>query len=385
MGLIQTIFAEVWSLFVAMAPFLLLGFAVAGVADTLVPARWIERHLSGGGLGPIVRGVIVGIPLPICSCGVIPLAAKLRQQGASPGATAAFTATTPQTGVDSIAATFSLLGGAFTAVRVAANFVGGIFAGLLVDYLTRGGKGAPSVTSATTDDNDCCGTERSDEEDSRGEGSGTGCCGGATDAETAPEASAPEPGCCSTGQESAAAKGWAAKARAALVDGFVTLPRSLGRWIVLGVVLGGLLSALVPASSLSGLMGSPVWVYLAVTALSVPLYVCATGSIPMAFALVHAGLSPGVAMVFLIAGPATNTATIATLLRVLGRRGTAGYLGAIVASAWVMGAVIDVLWPTGLVVAEAAHEGHAGTPLWHHVAGVVFLAVLIPGLLPRRR
>lgn len=362
---------EAWYLAAAMAPYLLLGFLLAGGCAQLLPRDFIRRHLAGNGLKPVLKAVVLGVPLPVCSCGVIPLAASLRKQGASPGATAAFAATTPQTGVDSIAATWSLMGLPFTLARVIANVVCGVLAGALINRFGQARAGQASAEKASgnggccgsqespvpsggavtepSEESSCCGAEPPRE---------TSCCGGSE---------AKKQSCCAETPRPL----WAR----ILEEALVTLPRDLAGWILLGIALGGLIAALVPADALQGLSSNPWLAYGAITLVAVPLYVCATGSIPLAFSLLGAGLSPGAAMVFLIAGPATNTATIATLTSIIGRRETVIYLVVLVVTSWLAGALFDA-WAMTSPAGHGLH-GHASSlQWWHHASGVGLLAVL---------
>ncbi|MGF1452006.1 MAG: SO_0444 family Cu/Zn efflux transporter [Opitutales bacterium] len=393
METLQTILWEVWVLTAEMAPYLLIGFALAGLLGQLVPRDVIQRHLSGRSVGSVLKAVVFGAPLPICSCGVIPLAAGLRRQGASRGATAAFVATTPQTGVDSIAATYSLMGLPFTVARLAATVVSGLCAGTLINVFARGRRADEPMDTANskqagssgccesietlpaTQATECCGAAPPPLAESA-------CCGGA------PAAGKAEASRCG-GDDSPAAekqqscggaspkndrKSWGVLAARSAREAFIALPREIGWWIVVGIVLGGLLSALVPMNAWRAVMNYPALAYLGITLTAVPLYVCATGSIPLAFGLMHAGFSPGAALVFLIAGPATNTATIATLTKTIGKRETALYLIVLMLVAWASGAIFDLL-RQGEPVATA--EMHAMALGWgSHLAAAALVAVL---------
>ncbi len=150
MDWVLTFAAASWSVFGAMAPYLLLGFVVAGVLSVVISPEWVERHLGGRGLAQVFKASLFGVPLPLCSCGVIPVAASLRQHGASKGATTAFLLSTPQTGVDSIAVTYALLGPFLAVVRPVAALVTGVFGGGLVQAFDRDGEPAPANPAAAT-------------------------------------------------------------------------------------------------------------------------------------------------------------------------------------------------------------------------------------------
>lgn len=308
--------AAAWSLTVAMAPWLLAGFLLAGLLDVAVPRAWISRHLAPRRAGSVLKGVLVGIPLPLCSCSVIPVAASLKQAGASRGSIAAFTASTPQTGVDSIAATYSLMGLPFTVARIASDVIAGLAAGLAIHRWSDAAEQPGGGTDASCDAEGRCAEDASD----------------------------PAPA-------------WRRVLRIGLVD----LPVDLALPLVTGILLGAAFTVLLPADALQAWLPHPVVGYLAVTLLAVPVYVCATGSIPVAFGMLAAGLTPGAVLVFLVAGPATNTTTLTTLLRLIGRRATALYLLALIVAAWLVGAGVD--WIGLTLVGEAGAEAEpAGWP-----------------------
>ncbi len=322
-----------WNTFAAMAPYLLLGFLVAGVLSVFVGVRFVRRHLGGAGLASILKATVLGIPLPLCSCGVIPVAASLRRDGAGAGAVAAFLLSTPQTGVDSILVTGSFMGWLFAGFRVAGAFVSGLFGGALVEVF--GGEG-----------------------DARSHGS----CEGA---------------CCMAGGERSS------RLHRVLHHAFRTLPADLARAVIIGALVAGAVSALLPPGSLSSVFGSGLGAKLLMLAAGIPVYVCATGSVPVAAALMAKGVSAGTAFVFLASGPATNAATIGVLWRMLGARSTVAYLFAVAVAALGLGVVMDWLLPdlaafTPLSVLER------GMPWWYHLAGVALLVVFVTSGLHRR-
>ena len=296
--------AELWGVLSDMSPYLLLGFLVAGALSVLISAATVERHLGGRGLAPVIKASALGVPLPLCSCGVIPVASSLRRHGASRGATTAFLISTPQTGVDSIFVTYSLLGGVFAIFRPIAALIGGVLGGAAVSL-------------------------------------------GARDAKV-PAGEACRDACCVENGRSRVLR--------ALVYGFWTLPRDIGRALVVGLVLAALISALVPkdffAGTLGGVLGGGIAGMLLMMALGVPVYVCATASVPLAWALIEKGVSPGTALVFLMTGPATNAATIVTIGKVMGRRTAVIYLLSVAATALAAGLTLDALFRVGDLTAR---------------------------------
>jgi len=310
-------------LFRLMAPYLLLGFFLAGLLHVLVPREWVARHLGGRGLKAAVKAALVGTPLPLCSCGVIPFADLLKRQGASRAAITSFLISTPQTGVDSILASYGMLGLPVTLWKVLTALVSGILGGVLSGRLVRDtADGAPSAAPA--------GAPLS-----------------------APSAMLPA---------ERRVRSLAARARNAFSYGLGTLVQEVAGWLVVGTLIGGAIAAFVPDDFLARNFPNPYLQMVAVLVVAVPLYVCATGSVPVAAALVMKGMPLGAAIVFLIAGPATNVATLTVFTKVLGRRTVVIYLAAIVVVSFAFGALFQVAFPNAELplTAQATVDGHAG-------------------------
>jgi hypothetical protein len=323
--------------FADMAPYLLFGFLAAGLLSVLVPPERVEKHLGGRGIGPIFKASLFGVPLPLCSCSVIPVAASLRKHGASKPATVAFLTSTPQTGVDSILATYSLLGPLFAAVRPVAALVSGVVAGLAVRFFGPRGTGDDAPPPPCEDE----------------------CC-------------------------AESAFGGASRLRRVFRYGFVILPRDLAWPLLAGLAAAGVIAALVPPHLLPAWLGNRFLAMMVMMLLGIPIYVCATASVPIAAALIAKGISPGAALVFLMTGPATNAATISTLLKIVGWRNTVLYLLSIAACALAAGSALDTLGPIAGAAGPAPHA-HEGTTLPEAVCAFLLLGVLAPALLPRRR
>ena len=336
-----------------MAPYLLFGFAVAGLLYVLISKDFVHRWLGKPGLASVIKASILGVPMPLCSCSVIPVAASLRKSGATRGATASFLSSTPQTGIDSILATYALLGGFFSVVRLFVAFVCGVFTGYLIELFSKKPErvDAPVFTPISTHH----------------------------PLPLAPKTiQAVTQDCCST----VPAK---RNSIEALRYGFLTLPADLSRALMLGLILAGLFTTLIPEGLLSGAWSQGPLSFLLATLISLPLYVCATASIPMAYALMSAGLSPGATLVFLITGPATNTATIASVWQMLGRSATAIYLISLLTISWLSGwffnAAISPEQSTGMV-----HEHAAMHPkLWQHASGILLIGLLIFSVWKRKK
>jgi uncharacterized membrane protein YraQ (UPF0718 family)/copper chaperone CopZ len=304
--------AESWLIVTELAPWLFLGAAIAGVLHRFVSDGWLERQLQGR--AGVLRAVLFGVPMPLCSCGVIPAGISLKQRGASNGSAMAFMISTPQTGVDSILVSASFLGWPFALLKVVAAGLLGLVGGLL----TPKGEGPALDVAPPLDE---------------------------------------------------AERDW----RSSLDHG-IDIIRSIWGWLAFGILASAVLSTFVPAESLAGLAeASGAWAIVAVLALSVPLYVCATASVPIAAALVAGGFPPGAALVFLMAGPATNVATIGAVYRTFGGRALGVYLGTIVVGSVGLGLAFD-----GVLVDAAATAARAHTPAWWEQAfGAVLVAMML--------
>lgn len=325
----QEIFDSLLFMMAEMAPYILLGFFIAGLMHAFVPQRILARHLSSSGPGAVAKAALLGIPLPLCSCGVLPTAVALRRGGASRAATTSFLVATPQTGVDSIAATYSMLGPAFAIIRPVAALVTALGAGLTV------GAGERHDTAKQSDPR----------------------------CRTVIEEGVPE------------GSSFGRRCLDALRYGFVDLVASIGGWLIVGLIIAALITVFVPADFFAALGDRPLIAMIAVVIVAVPMYVCATGSIPIAMSLMLKGLSPGTALVLLMAGPAANFASFTLISREMGKKAAALYLASIVAGAIGFGLVIDYLLPASWFVLPHIPHGacHAHAMGWFPLlcAGIV--------------
>ena len=293
---------EVLSLINEMSPYLLLGFFFAGVMHAFIPGMVYNRYLGGKGFKSVFYGALFGVPLPLCSCGVLPTAMSLRKQGASKGATASFLISTPETGVDSIIATYSVLGLPFAVIRPVAAFCNAIMGGWLINKFGDKDEVVPVDASAKT------------------------CC-------------------CHHKQEETHHEGFLGKMREALRFGFVEMIEDIGKWLVIGLVIAGLITVFVPDEFFALFRGNTQLSMLLVLCIAIPMYICATGSIPIAVVLMMKGLTPGAALVLLMAGPACNMASILVINKTLGRKSLVFYLVSIITMAILWGHVVDYLLP----------------------------------------
>jgi len=345
---ITTWWAGVWQLLVESAPWLLAGFAFAGVVYVLLPLERLTKHLGRPGLASVIKAAVVGVPLPLCSCSVIPAASSIRRQGASKGAFLSFVISTPETGVDSIAVSYALLGPLLAVVRPIAAAITAIAAGLLADAAA-----ADAAPSGDADD-PACGHRVSVKPAAT-----VACCGDAC-------------GCQSVAKPSGG--GW----MTALRYGFIEMFADLAPWLVTGFALAGLASALVPDGFIEQHVGTGLGAMLLMLMVGMPMYVCATSSTPIAAALIAKGLSPGAALVFLLVGPATNIATMVIVAREAGKRGVLIYLATIAVVAVGIGLLLDAF--NGISVSAAASttlDPEACTHGMTATASAVLLVLLI--------
>ena len=297
---LQSFFTSLLNVVCEMAPYLLLGFLIAGVLHVFVPQKFYANDLSRTNKLSVLWAALLGVPLPLCSCGVIPTAIGLRNEKASKGAIASFLIATPQTGIDSILATFSLMGLGFAIIRPVAALVTGVCGGLLVNRLVRDNENA--------NENENC--------------------------QLSNDHVLP-------------------KYLRVLKYAYYDMIRDIGLRLLIGLVVAALIQVAVPDEFFLSFGSQPLVQMLVILAIAVPMYICSTGSIPVAAALMMKGLSPGAALVMLMAGPAVNLASILVVHKAMGRRFTWIYLMTIVVFAVLFGLLLNA---TGLVFSVATQD-----------------------------
>jgi len=340
------ILSAAWLVLCASAPYVLFGMLMAGLLKALIPDAFVSRHLGGNSVSAVVKASLLGVPLPLCSCGVVPVAAGLHKQGAGRGPTTAFLISTPETGVDSIAITWALLDPVMTVIRPLAAFITATSAGLLVNLL-------PAKA-------------------------------------TAPE-SAPEmcPSCCAA-QNSAPDDSQKIPLRRALPDGvryaFGPLLKDIGPYLLAGIAIAGLITWLIPDGFIEQHLGSGFTPMLIMLAAGIPIYVCASASTPIVAALALKGLSPGAALVFLMVGPATNAAVITVVAGMLGKQVAVVYVTVIALCALVLGMAVNALygWLAIDISSWATGAQHSEDSLLPVLAAVVLLGLILRAVLRRR-
>ncbi len=361
---ITLFFEALWQLSIAMAPYILFGLLFAGVLHELVPDSIVTKHLGKDNISSVVKSTVFGIPLPVCSCGVIPLATSIKKSGASKGATLSFLISTPITGIDSIMATYGIFGWIFTIYRAITSMIIAMIAGILTNIFDKD----TSIDSVTTS------TSSVTVDDKKPSFSAV-----------APQATsfsmnapAKEESCCST--DSCCDSGSGSKKfsfMAAIKYAFVTLLGDIAKPLFWGLLLGALITVVIP-ENLSEVLKDSSWLsYLIVIIIAIPMYVCATASLPIAAGLMLSGVSAGAAFVFLSAGPATNTVTIGIVKKMLGTRSLAIYLGSIIIGSILFGLGLDYIFDVTSIDPASLIHLHEEASMFDSISAVVLWGFLL--------
>ncbi len=361
---ITLFFEALWQLSIAMAPYILFGLLFAGVLHELVPDSIVTKHLGKDNISSVVKSTVFGIPLPVCSCGVIPLATSIKKSGASKGATLSFLISTPITGVDSIMATYGIFGWIFTIYRAVTSMIIAMVAGILTNIFDKD-TSIDSVTASTS--------------------SATVEIKKPSFSAVAPQATsfsmnapAKEESCCSTDSCCDSASGSKNFSfMAAIKYAFVTLLGDIAKPLFWGLLLGALITVAIP-ENLSEVLKDSSWLsYLIVIVIAVPMYVCATASLPIAAGLMLSGVSAGAAFVFLSAGPATNTVTIGVVKKMLGTRSLAIYLGSIIIGSILFGVGLDYIFDITSIDPASLIHLHEDASMFDRISAVVLWGFLL--------
>ena len=428
--LLSGILLASWEIFVEAAPYLIFGFGIAGLLNIIVPDQKIVDYLgtSAGKVRSVINASLAGLPLPLCSCGVIPAAMSIRKRGATRGATLSFLISTPQTGVDSIAITYALLDPLMTIFRPIATLVTALLAGLADNLLIgeepeikgskkqeKSGKKAEILAVSTLVGVSAAGKKcntpscgcSSPEVPGTGKteypalnmvssktmhlelkpGSGKGVLPLTLPSATqVPEDKISSCGCghCEQEKKESLPEGRIKRpVKEQFLEGlkyaYIELPGEIAKWMLIGILFAGIISYAVPETLIQEYLGGGLGSMLVMLVVGIPLYICATASTPLAASLVAKGMSPGTAFVFLLAGPATNAATITMVVRFLGKRSAALYLGVISLCALGAGILLDWLYLT-LGISATATLGSAGELLPEGIK-IGFAALLLPLML----
>lgn len=310
-----------------MSPYLLLGFLIAGILSVAISPAFVEKNLGGKGLSPILKASLFGIPLPLCSCGVIPVATSLYKNGANKSATTSFLISTPQTGVDSILVTYSLLGPIFAIFRPFSALLAGIIGGLAVEVIDNGRESNIEPSTLVVDNDK------------------------------------------------------KSFLRKIYEYGFVSLPQDITKPLILGIMIAAVISMVVPDDFFVSYFGNGFMGLIIMMFAGIPIYVCATASVPIALALIIKGLSPGAALVFLMTGPATNAATISTVWKILGKKTAFVYLLAVSGSSLVAGLFINLF--SSEISSHIHSHDHWMLPAWLQIISSILILIILTNSLLR--
>ncbi len=328
MDYIISFFKEFLFVLNEMSPYLLLGFLFAGLLHVFIPENMISKYMGKSNARSAFNASLLGVPLPLCSCGVIPTGVSLYKNGASKSSTISFLISTPQTGVDSILATYSLLGLPFAIIRPFVALFTGIFGGIVANFIEKDLKSNQPTPLQMFN------TEK-------------------------PERSI----------------------SALFKYAFVDFLQDISNWLVIGLLLAATISVILPDNFFQTYIDNDLLSMLIILVGAIPLYVCATGSIPIAAVLIMKGLSPGAALVFLMAGPATNLATITVLNNVMGKKALFSYLSSIIIGSLLFGFLINSFMPAEwFALSPIGHMGsheHQLLPMWLKVTSSIILSLLI--------
>jgi uncharacterized membrane protein YraQ (UPF0718 family) len=334
-------------LFIESAPWLLMGFSVAGLMKAFVPSQVLAKHLGEPGLLATIKAALLGAPLPLCSCGVIPAALGLRRSGASKAATTSFLISTPETGVDSVTVSYAMMGPFMAIIRPIAAISTAITAGLLVgpDKDEHAPQSSEPVQS-------CCASKTAEPE------SAESCCS-------------------KVSEENSAADSIGSRLRDSMKFTFVDLIRDISLWLMIGLGIAAMVKTYVPTEFLTQ-WGDGFMAFVVMALIGVPMYICALASTPIAAGLLFSGVSPGATLVFMLVGPATNIATIGLVRNELGNRALAAYLGSVVGVGFGFGYLTNYLasqWNIDFLAQTQTTHAMINTPI--ATASAIVLAGLI--------
>jgi hypothetical protein len=343
MTFLQSFLQSFWQYLLVSSPYLLFGFFLAGIIKVFLSKDTIKKYLGRGKKSNIITAALIGVPLPLCSCSVIPTAVALKKAGASNSATSSFLISTPESGVDSIMMTYALIDLPMTIIRPIAAFLSGFMAGFL--NLLFNEEKIEKKPVAVSEPFSC-------------------------------------PHCVDTASQEKKTSFWV-KIKEGLHYSFTDLMDDMAGWMLFGLVLGALIDFIIPANFFATL--SPTAGRLIILVIAIPLYICASASTPIAAALIMKGLSPGMALIFLLVGPATNISNIAVLQKYIGKKGVILNLLAIVFVALALSYLTDWLynafnWPHTVHLMEAREGGgheHSHSSSWLNIASAVILLLLL--------
>ena len=351
-------FKNLWSLFVDMSFYIVIGLIFTGLLHAFIKKEVILKHIGNNTTSSVVKASIFGIPLPLCSCGVVPTALYLGKNGASKGAVVSFLTSTPQTGIDSLIATYGMMGGLFAIYRAVTAFISGIFSGIVTNIFCK--KDKVSFEVAKEEKHCCCNKAKEEVKEEKH------CC-------------------CNKAKEKVKEEkiGIVEKLKIAFKYTFGEFLDGIAVHFVIGLLIAALISTLLPASILSN-FSNPLITMIAMVLIGIPMYICSTASIPIAVSLMMKGISPGAAFVFLFAGPITNIASLTILFQTLGKKVTAVYLSCVAVCAISFGLILDfIIKITNYkgISNILTHTHTHGTPVYRTIIAILFGALVLKSLV----
>ncbi len=383
MDIVSAFVHEFITLFSEMAPFLLLGFLLAGIIHVWIPNALYVPKISKSNFASVLWAALFGVPLPICSCGVIPTSIAIRKEGASKGASVSFLISTPATGVDSILATYSLLGLPFAILRPVAAFATALFGGVLTNFATRGE--SEDALRETAEHKHSHSAEHSHEHH---EHEHDHC-----ECDDHDDCDHDHCGCgkshCSCESRDVRHMTFGQKIVETFRYGLVNMVGDVSKWLMIGLLLGALISAFVPNDFFMALREYPLLCMVAILLLAMPMYTCATGSIPLALALVAKGITPGAALVLLMAGPATSIASMLVVGKAFGKRTLIAYLVSIAVGAIGFGFIVDTFFMDTFLSAmlpsgAAECHGHGALGIFDYACAGLLAALILYTVATRK-
>lgn len=303
MEIISQIFTNTWYYTKEASPWLLTGFLFAGLLKAFVPSEILLKYLGGRNIGSILRATLVGIPLPLCSCGVIPTGIGMYKQGASISSTLAFFIATPATTITAIMLSFGMIGSKFTLVWIIACFSIAVLIGILSLFFL---KDKPKDLKKNIEKEHTFKIQKIFN--------------------------------CKNCQNI-----FGGKMKEVFRYGFIEMVGEIGVYIFIGLLAAGIISALIPPGFIGKNLGTGVLPLLIIVLIATPMYVCSTASIPLVASLIAKGMHPALGIAFLIAGPATNISPILAIGKVMGKKTALLYLISIIVFSILITFILEFL------------------------------------------
>jgi len=339
--------------------FMLLGLFFAGILKAFLPDDFVRKHIGSGRKGGIFKASAFGVPIPLCSCGVVPAAAGIRKQGAGKGPVVSFLVSTPETGVDSIAITWALLGPVMAVIRPVSAFLTAVFTGSLVNIFDKDENQNIALNQASSAKWECS----------------SGCCAPPEDTNLF----LPMENDCGCSETQSHDDSNYTRFKKGMRFSFVDLVEDIAGWFIVGVLFAAVIAVFVTPEMVNSVSAkSPLLVMFLMLLISVPLYVCATSSTPIAAAFLMTGISPGAAIVFLLAGPATNAASFSVISSIIGKKSAFIYLAGIIVSSLILGLGTDYIFSvSGYELAPVTGETEEGLGFFVQIVSTVILSVFL--------